>query len=112
MDDGEPVQAFGLMAAGKSRQLAPQRPFVAFGVLGTQYMLHQRYRLMLQVDWHTPFYRSSLGELNDPSFVLSVGVRYLANRSQTLELTIGEDIAVDTAPDIVARLAWVYRPDP
>ncbi len=100
----------GLMAVGKSRQLAPQRSFVAFGALGAQYRLHQRYRLMLQVDWHTPFYRSALGELNDPSFVLSTGVRYLAHRGQTLEFTIGEDIAVDTAPDIVARFAWVYRP--
>ncbi len=102
----------GLMALGKSSQLAPQRPVVAFGALGTQFKLHQRYRLMLQVDWHTAFYRSALGELNDPSFVLTAGLRYLVHRGQTLEFTIGEDIAVDTAPDIVARLAWIYRPGP
>ncbi len=102
----------GLMAVGKSHQLAPQRPVVAFGALGAQYMLQQRYRLMLQVDWHTAFYRSALGELNDPSFVLTAGLRYLAHRNQTLEFTIGEDIAVDTAPDIVARLAWIYRAGP
>jgi hypothetical protein len=100
----------GLMIVGQASQLAPQRPFVAFGAIGTQFILQQRYRLMLQVDWHTPFYRSALGALNDPSLVLSAGVRYLARHDQTLELTISEDIAVDTAPDIVARLAWVYRP--
>lgn len=102
----------GLMAVGRSSQLPPQRPFVVFGALGTQYVLHQRYRLLLQVDWHTPFYRSALDELNDAAFVLTTGLRYLASRHQTLELTIGEDIAVDTAPDIVARFAWIYRPGP
>jgi hypothetical protein len=102
--------SLGLLLVGQSRHLAPQRTFVAFGALGTQFRLSQRYRLMLQVDWHTPFYDSGLHELGDPGVILVVGLRYLAAHDQTLELTISEDAAIDTAPDIVARLAWTYRP--
>lgn len=100
----------GVMHTGENPRLPEQRTLVVFGVTGVQFQLTQRYRAMMQVDWHTPFYRSALAELNDPAVVLSAGLRYLARGNQTLELTISEDIAVETAPDIVARLAWVYRP--
>lgn len=64
----------------------------------------------MQLDWHTPFYRSALAELGDPTVVFSAGFRYLLRSNQTLELTISEDLLVESAPDIVGRLAWVYRP--
>ncbi|WP_157736251.1 DUF3187 family protein [Granulosicoccus antarcticus] len=100
----------GLLAVGQSSRLAPQRSVVGFGALGIQYILQHRYRLLLQVDWHTPFYDSALAELSDATVVMSGGVRYLMRGNQSFEFSIAEDIAVDTAPDIVARLAWVFRP--
>ncbi len=100
----------GLLYAGDNERLAPQRNLVVFGTAGSQFRLSRRYRAMAQLDWHTPFYRSDLPELNDPTVVFSAGLRYLVRGNQTLELSISEDVAVETAPDIVARLAWIYRP--
>ncbi len=102
--------SIGVLYAGDNKRLARQRNLVAFGTAGTQYRVSQRFRAMLQLDWHTPFYRSVLPELNDPTVVLTAGLRYLLADNQTLELSISEDVAVETAPDIVARLAWIYRP--
>jgi len=103
--------SIGMLYAGNNERLAPQRNLVVFGAAGSQFRITQRYRIMMQLDWHSPFYRSALTELNDPTVVFSAGLRYLLGRKQTLELTISEDVAVETAPDIVARLAWTYRPD-
>ncbi|MGQ7845018.1 DUF3187 family protein [Granulosicoccus sp. 3-233] len=104
--------SLGVLYAGDNERLPSQRNLVVFGTAGSQFRLAQRYRAMVQLDWHTPFYRSDLPELNDPTVVLSAGLRFLLGATQTLELSISEDVAVETAPDIVARLAWTYRPSP
>jgi hypothetical protein len=67
-------------------------------------------RLITQLDWHTPFFDSGLRELGDDAVSFSVGGRYLLPSHQSVELSISEDAAVDTTPDIAIRLAWVYRP--
>lgn len=100
----------GVLYTGQNARLPSQRDLVLFGAAGAQFRLSQRYRLMAQLDWHTPFYKSAVAELNDPTILFSAGLRYLLQARHTLELSISEDVAVETAPDIVARLAWVYRP--
>lgn len=102
--------SLGLMFPGRNARLPDQQAVVAFGALGAQFRLNHRYRAMMQFDWHTAFYRSELSELGGPTVVFSAGLRYLLRERQTLELSISEDILVESAPDIVARLAWVYRP--
>lgn len=102
--------AIGVLAVGQTNRLAPQRSLVAYGSFGVQFVLTKRFRLLSQIDWHTPFYVSELTELGEPAVGLSVGVRYLGPADQSIELTVSEDAAIDTTPDIVARLAWVYRP--
>lgn len=102
--------SLGVMHVGQTDQLAPQKSLVAFGALGTQFILTPRYRLLLQFDWHTPFYDSQLRELGDPTIVMSMGLRFLASRHQVVEISFSEDVAVDTSPDISVRLAWIYRP--
>jgi hypothetical protein len=99
----------GLFYAGETQRFARQRHLAGFGALGTLFQLAPRYHLVLQLDWHTPFYDSLLRELGDTVVVLSTGIRYLAGARHTFELSISEDAAIDTAPDIVARLAWIYR---
>lgn len=101
----------GLLLPGRTDALPSQRSLVVYGTLGAQLLLTQRFSLMLQLDWHTAYYHSALRELGDPVAVLSTGLRYVARKDQALELTISEDVAIDTAPDIVARLAWTYRPN-
>lgn len=106
--------AGGAMVVGRSERtkavLPPQNAVVAYGTLATQFKLTQRFRLLAQLDWHTPFYRSDILELGDVAVSLSGGLRFLGPADQSVELTISEDAAIDTTPDIVARLAWTYRP--
>ena len=101
----------GAIATGESELFASQRPLVAYGSLGSEFRLHPRWRALVQLDWHTPFHDSALRELGEPAASLVVGVRHLA-RSGRFEFSIGEDALIDTAPDIVARLAWTWRPRP
>lgn len=102
--------AVGTLYVGEADLIPNQNAVVAYGSVGAQFILQPRWRLLAQLDWHTPFYNSDLKELGDIAIGLSAGFRYLGPRDQTLELTISEDAAIDTTPDIVARLSWTYRP--
>lgn len=102
--------AAGVLLTGSSRYFQSQRNSALYGAVGVHLRISQRLRLISQLGWHTPFYKSDLRELGSNVVNLGVGVRYLLPSNQSLELSIVEDVAVDTTPDIVARVAWIYRP--
>ena len=102
--------AVGALYIGRADLIPNQNALVAYGTFGTQYVLTKRVRLLAQIDWHTPFYQSQLRELGSNAISLTAGLRFLGPADQTLEFTISEDAAIDTTPDIVARLSWIYRP--
>lgn len=102
--------SLGIMLVGDSDQLPDQHDLIAYGAMGTQWIWTQRLRILAQLDWHTPFYKSDLHELGDVSAGFTVGARFLGTDDQTLELSVSEDALVDTIPDIVLRLSWTYRP--
>ena len=101
----------GALYTGATDRFAQQKRLVAYGSYGVQFVQSHRWRILGQLDWHTPFYTSDLRELGGRSVSLTVGVRYLVPNDQTIELSISEDAAIDTTPDIVARLSWIYRPE-
>lgn len=102
--------AIGILFTGRNQQLPPQKTIVPYGSLGLQWKLSRRWRLLGQIDWHTAMYDSQLRELGSLAVSLTTGVRYLGSSNQTLEITLSEDAAIDTVPDIVLRMAWTYRP--
>lgn len=102
--------ALGVLLTSNTDRFAEQKNLAAYGSVGAQFVLHQRLRLIAQLDGHSAFYRSELRELGDPSINLVLGARYIPSRSYTVELSISEDAAIDTTPDIAARLALTYRP--
>jgi hypothetical protein len=102
--------AIGALYLGRADLIPNQNTLVAYGTFGAQYVLTSKFRLLTQLDWHTPFYQSQLRELGSNAVSLSAGVRFLGPADQTLEFTISEDAAIDTTPDIVAKLSWTYRP--
>ena len=104
--------ALGVLVNGKTDRFADQRNVAVYGSVGAQFALHHKFRLIAQLDAHSAFYKSGLTELGDPAVNLAVGARYLPGSSYTFELSISEDVAIDTTPDIVARLALTYRPGP
>ena len=103
--------ALGVLVNGQTDRFADQRNVAVYGSMGAQFAVNHKFRLIAQLDAHSAFYRSGLTELGDPAVNLAVGARYLPGSSYTYEFSISEDVAVDTTPDIVARLAVTYRPE-
>lgn len=103
--------AMGVLVNGPTNRFAKQRPIVGYGSLGAQIVVHRKFRLIAQIDAHSGFYESNLVELGNTAVNLAVGFRYLFDNDYTFEISISEDLAIDTTPDIVARLALIYRPE-
>ena len=101
--------SIGALVPGRTALVDDQRSLVGYGALGSELRLHPRWRVLVQLDWHTPFQDSALREVGEPAASLGVGLRYLTNAGR-IEFSIGEDALIDATPDIVARLAWTWRP--
>ncbi len=98
----------GLLFAGNNDLLAEQNPVSAFGALGVNATMTPTLTFIGQLDWHSPVFNSQLRELGKMGNQLSLGFRYNGARS-SYELSFSEDVAIDTAPDIVVRFAWIAR---
>lgn len=86
-----------------------QNNLVGFGTLGGGWRPLDWLVLKIQVDGHTPFFDSDLKELGDPAAMLTFGGDLALGESTALEIGISEDIATETAPDVVFRLALRSR---
>jgi hypothetical protein len=82
-----------------------QKNAVWFGAAEIGWAVADAWRLKAQFNAHSAFYRSELRELgtNSAQLLLGGSVR-LASRSW-LDIAVGEDIAVDTAPDVTLQIA-------
>jgi len=103
--------SFGVLKAGNNEFIAEQESLVGFGIAGLNYSLNTKTELLGQLDWHTPMFKSELRELGKPAAQLSLGMRYQTRSRGSWEVSFSEDVAVDTSPDIVVRLAWISRFD-
>ncbi|MDY0267943.1 DUF3187 family protein [Trichloromonas sp.] len=86
-----------------------QRNLVGFAMLGGGWRPWSWLVLKLQIDGHTPLYDSDLKELGDPAALLTVGGDLALGNKTALEIGVSEDIATETAPDVVFRLALRSR---
>ena len=80
-----------------------------FGSNTLYWQLNPSVQLKLQLDWHTALYDSELEEIGDNSAQLVLGGAINLNRDTQLEIFVTEDIAVNTAPDVVFGLALKAR---
>ena len=96
----------GLLWVGRGDVLPDQqRHLVGFGSAGLHWKAFPRVTLAAQIDGHTPFYNGSeLRPLGYTSLQLVLGGMWRLQDRHTAELAITEDLAVDTAPDVVVRL--------
>lgn len=95
----------GVLWLGESDLLDNIREdWILFGsaTLGWQYS--HRVSLKLQLDAHTAFYDSALTELGSDTAMVTLGGGVRLSDNWVLDLGITEDIAVDTAPDVVFHL--------
>jgi hypothetical protein len=82
-----------------------QRHAVGFASVGGGWSPASWIGFKLQLDGHTPFYGgSSLPELSSNSLQLVMGGTLGLSRSTVLDLGVTEDVAVNTAPDVVFHL--------
>lgn len=86
-----------------------QQAVVGYASAVTVFRFSRRGYVVAQLDARTAVFDSPLRELGDASLVLTTGLRALSSPGNAFELTIAEDVAIDTAPDIVLRLGWTHR---
>ena len=86
-----------------------QNNLVGFATLGGGVRPFDWLVLKLQVDGHTPFFDSDLKELGDPAAILSFGGDLALGDRSVLEIGLSEDLATETAPDVLFRLALRSR---
>jgi hypothetical protein len=117
--DGAGLQRAGLVyevAAGgvlgsRGDVLAPRRrQFAAWANAMLAWHTASWLTLKTQLDTHSAFYRSELQALDSASVQLSLGASFSLTRTMALDVAVVEDLAEDTAPDVVFHLAWRFRP--
>jgi hypothetical protein len=82
-----------------------QKDVVWLGAAELGWAVADAWRLKVQVNAHTALYRSDLRELGDPAAQLLLGGSVRLAPRWYLDLAVGEDIAVDTAPDVTFQVA-------
>lgn len=82
-----------------------QKDVVWLGAAELGWAVADAWRLKVQVNAHSALYRSDLRELGDTSAQLLLGGSVRLAPRWYLDVAVGEDIAVDTAPDVTFQIA-------
>jgi len=99
-----------LFAGGGDLIRDQQRSLVGFGSLGVGWRITDRFTPKIQVDWHSPFHQdSALSTVDAWSAQLVLGGTLSISEKSQLDMAIVEDIAVDTAPDVLFHIALGTR---
>ena len=100
----------GYTRAGKIDQLGDiQERDLWFAGLGMEWRAWETVHLKLQLDSHAAPADSSLDQIGEPAVQLSAGVTWAPASRWQLDFSFSEDIAVDTAADIVFQFGLRYR---
>ena len=99
----------GIVRLGSARHV----PFAAedaavTGLVGGGIAVAPRLGFKAQVEVHTPFYDSPLEEIGQTAVQVSLGGWWSFSASGRLDIAVGEDLHVSTAPDVLlhAALRW------
>jgi len=101
----------GLLFPGSGDLLnGQQRQWVGFGAMGMGWQMLDWVTPKIQIDWHSPFYRDSqLSAIDAWSAQLALGGTFHLSANTAVDVAIVEDIAVDTAPDVLFHVALKKR---
>ena len=80
------------------------KDLVYFGSSQVGRKIRERLNLKLQLDYHTSLYSSDLKQLGNASAQLVLGGTIKVSESFALDLSLSEDIAANTAPDVTFSL--------
>jgi hypothetical protein len=82
---------------------------LVFGGLGLAWRAGSVVDLKAQLDGHGAVYQSELPQLDSTSVLLTVGGTVRFGPAASLDLSIGENLFVDTIPDVVLNLTFSWR---
>jgi len=109
LDAGASTAVWGGLGTGwlgDGKLLATQaRNWTASAWFGAGWSPLQWLAFKLQLDSRTPLYDSELTELGSPSLLLTMGGTLGLGEQTSLDLAVGEDLGVKTAPDVTFQLA-------
>lgn len=102
----------GVLLPQDIEDLPETSSFIAFGNIGLQWHPHWlaqlNTRLMLQLDLHSPLFKSTLRELGNYTAQLAIGGKWNPSKFHELSAAFIEDVAIDTAPDLVFHLQYRF----
>lgn len=78
--------------------------WVVYGSSTVSWLYNEHISFKAQLDLHSAFYDSELTELGDSSAQLILGGALKLADHWVLDLSVSEDIAVDTAPDVIFQI--------
>ena len=100
----------GVLLLGDSEVInSKRRDWVAYGSTTLSWRFSERLSFKAQLDAHSAFYDSVLKELGNNSAQLIMGAALTLSDHWALDISVSEDIAVDTAPDVAFQLALTHR---
>jgi hypothetical protein len=102
---------FGVIEIGDGPAMPyGQRERGYYGVLGGSLRITPRLGARVQLDMHSPFYRSQLEEIGEKAFQGSIGGWWEFSDRGIFEFAFNEDVHVSTSPDIVVHLnaRWTW----
>ena len=103
----------GYLRAGDSDVLGDvQEQDLWFAGLAVDWLVAERWSLIAQVDSHAAPAKSDLTALGDDAFMLTVGTRWHFAHNWSVDVSMVEDIRVETAPDVTFQASLRYRPKP
>lgn len=82
-----------------------QKDAVYHGGAGLGWLVWDEFELKAQLDTHTAFYKSDLRALDSEAITLTLGGSARLSSHWLLDVGVGEDLRVDTAPDVVLQMA-------
>lgn len=91
--------------------LPGQRRTVWIGHFGAGYRVSDRFVLGARLQAHQGLVRDAPDPLNDASIIITTGGSLALGDAWRLDITVDEDLNVETAPDVVLRLGLARRFD-
>lgn len=101
----------GYLHAGESELIANvQEQHLWFAGLAADWRIAEHWSLLGQVDAHAAPADSDIKGIGEAAIMLSVGARWRFAERWALELSLVEDIQVETAPDVTFQASLRWRP--
>ena len=102
----------GYLYAGESELIENiQEQHLWFAGLGLDWRLGESWSLLGQVDAHAAPADSDIKGIGETAVMLTVGARWRFAEQWALDLSLVEDIQVETAPDVVFQAGVRWRPE-